>query len=446
MNKRKFNEEELKILEEFANERGWSFEKGFKTEKEKKEMMEIVWDGEIKPRLKREREKQEEIKDIKTFTNNHNKRILKERKKDNLPPPISILEKSEEETRSEEEKNKELLEQDQYSSIEKNVKINLGKILNSKKPINIILTATSLGKSLGFAIWVCRQILADENKIFIWVRRYEKEIQNTVAGMFRELLGKSARITISGIFIDGRKVVYFIPLSLYYNYKSLTGITDKLQAVIFDEAIPVNKKWLDDNYSTEEEKFGKLMNIVARDDKKLPLYFLCNPNAKGAWIIQKWAPFYKPSEEKEKIESKGDVFIYSMPWPENKKRGVIDLLESIETQKTTKQGLYPENEDLFITDEKPSHYVYSFVIAGREMEFGKRYDDFIISEAEKERKNKKIIVFKRGDTIIHENAVLGDKKWYADWWYNLLSSKRLKFNSHSVRDHFIYKTSQDFRW
>jgi hypothetical protein len=89
---------------------------------------------------------------------------------------------------------------------------------------------------------------------------------------------------------------------------------------------------------------------------------------------------------------------------------VIDLLESIETQKTTKQGLYPENEDLFITDEKPSHYVYSFVIAGREMEFGKRYDDFIISEAEKERKNKKIIVFKRGDTIIHENAVLGDKK------------------------------------
>jgi hypothetical protein len=74
------------------------------------------------------------------------------------------------------------------------------------------------------------------------VRRYEKEIQNTVAGMFRELLGKAARITISGIFIDGRKVVYFIPLSLYYNYKSLTGITDKLQAVIFDEAIPVNKK------------------------------------------------------------------------------------------------------------------------------------------------------------------------------------------------------------
>jgi hypothetical protein len=89
---------------------------------------------------------------------------------------------------------------------------------------------------------------------------------------------------------------------------------------------------------------------------------------------------------------------------------VIDLLESIETQKTTKQGLYPENEELFITDEKPSHYVYSFVISGREMEFGRRYEKFVISEAEKERKNKKIIVFKRSDIIVYENAILGDKK------------------------------------
>jgi hypothetical protein len=438
-NKKEFTAEELEALEQFAESKGWKWEKQFKNEKERKKMQHFILDTELKEVIKI----MQEARKI-TISLNKKKELVKIAKKDNLPPHMGI---NNSEQSEEQQKNKELLEQDQYSDIEKNVKIDIKKrILNSKKPINIILTATSLGKSLGFAIWICRQILADENKIFIWVRRYEKEIQNTVVGMFRELLGRAARVLMSGIYISGRKVVYFIPLSLYYNYKSLTGISSKLQAVIFDEAIPVNKKWLDDSYSTEEEKFGKLMNIVARDDKKLPLYFLCNPNAKGAWIIQKWAPFYKPSEKKEKIESKGDVFIYSMPWPENKKRGVIDLLESIETQKTTKQGLYPENEDLFITNDSPTHYFYSFVIAGREMEFGRRYEEFIVSEAEKERKNKKIIVFKRSDMIVYKNAILGDKKWYADWWYNLLACQRLKFNSHSIRDHFIYKTSQDFRW
>src|SRR5438874_410080 len=153
------------------------------------------------------------------------------------------------------------------------------------------------------------------------MRRHEKEIQNTVSSMFRTLLGgvKGLKITLLGIFLNGKQVVYFIPLNVYYNYKSLTGLASRLKAVIFDEAIPLNKRYLDDNYSSEEEKFTQLINILARKDiskegyKEAPIYFLCNPNAKGAWIIQKWFPKYKPSEEKEKTESNAEAFIYSKP-------------------------------------------------------------------------------------------------------------------------------------
>jgi hypothetical protein len=63
-----------------------------------------------------------------------------------------------------------------------------------------------------------------------------------VVGLFKELLGTQAKITKAGVFLDGKQVVYFIPLSLYFHYKSLTAIANKLQAIIFDEAIPVNKK------------------------------------------------------------------------------------------------------------------------------------------------------------------------------------------------------------
>jgi hypothetical protein len=173
---------------------------------------------------------------------------------------------------------------------------------------------------------------------------------------------------------------------------------------------------------------------------------LCNANAKGTWFIQKWVPNYKPSSEVEKSESKENVFIYSMPWAKGKERGVIDLLENIEQKKTTKEGLFPESENLFITNKQTAQYLYSFVIAGREFEFGRNRNNFIISEAKRERRIKKIIVFRKSDLIVYKDSILGDKNWYSDWWYNLLASQRVRFNSYSLRDHFINKTSQDFRW
>lgn len=41
---------------------------------------------------------------------------------------------------------------EQFASIEKNIKVDFRKIFKAKKPINLILTATSLGKTLGMAV------------------------------------------------------------------------------------------------------------------------------------------------------------------------------------------------------------------------------------------------------------------------------------------------------
>lgn len=100
--------------------------------------------------------------------------------------------------------------------------------------------------------------------------------------MFQNLLGKEAKVTLNGVFMNNKVVVYFIILNQYYNYKGLTGIADELQAIIFDEAIPLNKRYLDDEYKTEEEKFSDVINVVTRNRDDKPIYFLCNPNAKGA--------------------------------------------------------------------------------------------------------------------------------------------------------------------
>lgn len=339
---------------------------------------------------------------------------------------------------------------EQFASIEKNIKVDFRKIFKAKKPINLILTATSLGKTLGMAVWICKQLLSKEKKCFVWIRRYEKEFQSTVKPMFQNLLGKEAKVTLNGVFMNNKVVVYFIILNQYYNYKGLTGIADELQAIIFDEAIPLNKRYLDDEYKTEEEKFSDVINVVTRNRDDKPIYFLCNPNAKGAWIIQKWAPNYKPSNEKEKIETKRMILIYSMPWPQNKNRGIIKYLESLETKRINKEGLFPQAEDLFIINEKSTEYLYSFIIKGKEMEFGKRRNFYIIKEAEnkeiEKKPRKKIIIFSRSDIIAYNNAILGDKKWYVDWWWNLIASRRLYFNSHTIRDHFIYNTSTDYRF
>ncbi|CAI2188807.1 11268_t:CDS:2 [Funneliformis geosporum] len=124
--------------------------------------------------------------------------------------------------------NQNNLVDEQFASIEKNIKVDFKKIFKAKKPINLILTAT--------------------------------KFQSTVKPMFQNLLGKEAKVTLNG----------------------LTGIADELQAIIFDEAIPLNKRYLDDEYKTEEEKFSDVINVVTRNANDKPIYFLCNPNAKGA--------------------------------------------------------------------------------------------------------------------------------------------------------------------
>src|SRR6185369_7626864 len=104
--KKEFTSEELELLEEVANQRGFKWQKIYKNDKEGREFAQRILLEEIKEDTKKEAKKQQEIKarendikDIKTFTNKHNERILKTilktAKKDNSPPPIVQSEKSE---------------------------------------------------------------------------------------------------------------------------------------------------------------------------------------------------------------------------------------------------------------------------------------------------------------------------------------------------------------
>jgi hypothetical protein len=65
-----------------------------------------------------------------------------------------------------------------------------------------------------------------------------------------------------------------------------------------------------------------------------------------------------------------------------------------------------------ITNNRATQYFYSFVIRGKEMEFGKRNNYYIVKETkiEEQPKKKKMIVFSRSQTLIYDNAIIGDKK------------------------------------
>jgi hypothetical protein len=92
-----------------------------------------------------------------------------------------------------------------------------------------------------------------------------------------------AKVTLKGVNYDGVRKIFFISLSQYANYKSLTfHDKEKVEWIIFDEAIPLNFnprsfEWIImEQRKPEEEKLQELFNILLRNNKEGHIFYLCN--------------------------------------------------------------------------------------------------------------------------------------------------------------------------
>lgn len=343
----------------------------------------------------------------------------------------------------------------------------LDKILKYNKPINIIVTATGTRKTTQLAIWAKDQV--KKGKYIVWIRRRKDDILNTVVDLFRRIFSEDkdflprfdfdmpAVVTSRGCKVTTSEwkqrgggvnslAIHFIPLSLYYKYKGLTGLADKLAGIVYDEAIPMENEWIGGDPKEEEKYFMRLVNICARDEK-IPIFFLCNPNILGSWMIQKWFPDFRPDPKKEKLELKNEALIYSMPWLGND-RGTIEYFETEEEKKVTKQGIFHEKEYSFLTKEKAKKYICSLIIGEgqREIEIGRKDNIFIISEPTK-RPDKKLICFRRSNLINYKgNIRLGDKRYYMQWLTNLWARGRLYFSNAGIKTFLENNIDREFSW
>lgn len=327
----------------------------------------------------------------------------------------------------------------------------INKVLSQNKSINIIVTATGTRKTTYFAEWAKEQVA--QGKIVVWVRRRKDDISNTVVDLFRETFMDDPRfnhpyITSQGVKAgDFGKCIYFIPLSLYYKYKGLTKIAERLAGIVYDEAVPMDKEWIGGDPSAEERAFMRLTNIVIRPGTSAPIYFVCNPNILGSWQIHKWFPKFRPDSKKEKLEvnKKEDALIYSMPWLGGN-RGTIEKLEDEEEKQITKYGVFRSREYDYLTTEKPGRHICSLIIGSKELELSRKKDKFIVSEPVRRTTKKRTVCFARFNLIHNPNSVIGDKVYYSDWLASLWSRERLKFTNPVIKTFLENKLDNLYSW
>lgn len=337
--------------------------------------------------------------------------------------------------------------------------LNIEKVLKADKLINIIVTATGTRKTTYFAKWAVKQAL--QGKVVLWIRRKKDDISNTVIDTFREEFGEQGGdfqpyITSKGVKLGpahglplpARTYIYFIPLSLHYHYKGLTKIADKMAGIVYDEAIPMaGEPWIGNDTMKEGQAFTKLINIGSRD-RKIPIFFLCNPNVLGSWMIQRWFPDYHPDPVKEKTavsQIDQEAFIYSMPWLGGS-RGTVDHFEDNKEQEITKKGVFQKEEYQYITKKKAQVYLCTLIISKREFDLGKYKEKYIISSVKESRRNKKIIVFRRSSLISNPGSVFADKKHYSDWLAQLWNHQKLLFSDATVKNFLKDNIDRETFW